>query len=71
MPDERQLFAEIGYDPCKVQCDGNLIKHLKSPIACNVIILSLSKNHIEKFDFRILPAKLRELNLSGNKISRF
>ena len=71
MPDERQIFSEVAYDPCKIQCDNNLIKQVKIPVASNVVILSLCKNNIEKFDFQVLPAKIRELNLSCNKISRF
>jgi Leucine-rich repeat (LRR) protein len=71
IPDERHIFAEVAYEPCKIQCDNNIIKQIKGAVACNVVILSLSKNLIEKFDFSVLPAKIREVYLSCNKISRF
>ena len=69
-PDERQIFNEVGYDPCKVSCDNNLINNLKAPLAKNIVMLSLMKNQLERFDFSLMPPRIRELQLTSNKISK-
>ncbi len=62
-----------GGNPVKLVLDHNMIAKVSHQLPLNVLRVSLQSNKIERVDVQRVAAagKLREINLSKNKICKF